>query len=74
MYLGAGEAQLSPCKIKNFPFFVSSRLAVGSVKPPIHWLPEIVYRGVKLPERETDLPQPTSFEVTKTWIFKPTFT
>jgi hypothetical protein len=35
----------SPSRVKNFNFSVSSRLSMGSTKPPIEWVPESLPRG-----------------------------
>jgi hypothetical protein len=56
----------SPGRAKNFLFSKSSRPAPGSTQP-IQWVP-----GVKRPGREADHSPPTSAEVKKMWIYKPT--
>jgi hypothetical protein len=44
---------------------MSSRLALGSIQPPIQWVPSALPKGVKRPEREADHLPPTSAEVKK---------
>jgi hypothetical protein len=55
--------------VKNFHFSISSRAALGSNQPPIHWVPP---RGVKRQEREADHSLRTSAGVKKTWIYTST--
>jgi hypothetical protein len=59
---------LSPCRVKNFHFSISSSPALGPNQPPIQWLPEALFLGVKWQEHEADHSPPTSAEVKKTWI------
>jgi hypothetical protein len=47
--------------------FTVSRLALGSIHPPIHWVPGALSVGVKRPERETDHLPPSSAEVKNAW-------
>jgi hypothetical protein len=56
-------------RVKNFLFSTSSRRALGSTQPPIHWVPVTLSPGVKRPGRETDHSPPTSAEVKKMWIY-----
>jgi hypothetical protein len=58
----------SPGGINNFHFSISSRPALGSIQPPIQWVPGDISPGVKRHEREADHSPPTSAEVKKTWI------
>jgi hypothetical protein len=62
-----GVKSLSPGRVKNFKFFISSRPALGSTQPPIQWV-----LGVKRQGREADHSLLTSAEVKKTWIYTST--
>jgi hypothetical protein len=53
-------------------FSASSRPALGSIEPPIQWVPRVLSRGVKQPGREADHSPPTSAEVKKMWIYTST--
>jgi hypothetical protein len=55
----------SPSKVKNFPFSISSRAALGSTQLPIKWLPGTPFFGVKWLGRETDHSPSTNAEVKK---------
>jgi hypothetical protein len=48
---------------------MSSRSALGSTQPPIHWLQEALSPVVKRPGREADHSPPTSAEIKKMWIY-----
>jgi hypothetical protein len=54
-------------RMKNFHFSTASRRALGSIQPPIHWVP-----GVNRPGREADHSSPTSTEVKKTYFYTTT--
>jgi hypothetical protein len=62
----------NPSRVKNFLFSTSSRSALGSTQPPIHWVLWALSPGVKRPGREADHSPPTSAEVNKMWLY--TFT
>jgi hypothetical protein len=59
-------------RIKNVPFSTSSRPALGPTQPPIQWVQEAVYPGVKQQKREADNSPPASAEVNKMWIYTST--
>jgi hypothetical protein len=52
-------------------FSRSSRPALGSTQPPVHWVPDS-FSGVKRQGREAGHPFRTSAEVKKTWIYTST--
>jgi hypothetical protein len=54
----------SPCRVKNFLFSTSCRLAPGFTQPPIQW--------VKRQGPEGDHSPPASAEVKKMWIYTST--
>jgi hypothetical protein len=56
-------------RVTNFLFSTSSRLTLGSIKPPIQWAPGALFLWVKRPGREADLSPPASDEVKKMWIY-----
>jgi hypothetical protein len=62
----------SPGRVKNFHFSMSSRPPMGSIQPPIQWVPGALSPGVKRPGSETDHSPPTSAEVKKMWIYTST--
>jgi hypothetical protein len=62
----------SPGGGKNFLFFIASRLALGSTRPPIQWVRGPLSLGVKWSVHEVDhLPQ-TSDEFKKIWLYMST--
>jgi hypothetical protein len=56
---------------KNFYLSISSRAALGAIRPSILWLPGALSPGVRRPERETHQSPPTRAEGKKTWIYTP---
>jgi hypothetical protein len=60
---------LSPSRVKNFYFSMSSRLALGPAEPPIQWIPGTLSPSVKWQGREADHSPPIGAEVKKTWIY-----
>jgi hypothetical protein len=42
----------STSRVKNFLFFMSSRLTLGSTQPPIQWLSGALFLGIKWPGHE----------------------
>jgi hypothetical protein len=63
-------------RVKNFLFSSSSRPALGSTQPPIHWVSGLFPRGVKRSGRKADHSPPTSTEVKKsgsTYTSMPTY-
>jgi hypothetical protein len=58
----------APGRVNKFLYSTSSRPALGPTQPPIKWVPEALYQGVKRPGREADRSPPTNAEVKKTWI------
>jgi hypothetical protein len=63
---------LSPCRVKNFNFSISSKSVLGSTEPSVQWVPGAFFTWVKQQEREADHSPPTSAEVKKTWIYTST--
>jgi hypothetical protein len=61
-----------PGRVKNFLLFMSSRPALGSTQPPIHWVPGAPSSRVKRPGREADRSPPASAEVKKMWFYTST--
>jgi hypothetical protein len=61
-----------PRGVKNFHFFMSSRLALGLTQPPIQWVVGSLSLGVKRPGREADHSPPTSAKGKKTWVYTST--
>jgi hypothetical protein len=51
---------LIPGRGKILLFSTASRPALGPTQPPIRWVPEAIYPGVKRPRREADLSPPSS--------------
>jgi hypothetical protein len=49
--------------LRIFLFIVASRTALGSTQPPIQWVPETLFPGVKRPVRAADHSLPSSAEV-----------
>jgi hypothetical protein len=62
------DGSSSPGMVKNFLFSTSSRPALGSIQPPIQWVPEALSPGVKRPGREAE----DSAEVKKMWVYTST--
>jgi hypothetical protein len=60
------EWELSPDRVKNFHFSISSRMALRSSQLPIQWVRGASSQGIKWQGRETDHSPPTSAEVKKT--------
>jgi hypothetical protein len=59
----------SPGSVKNFPFSMSSRPALGLTQPPIQSIPGAFSPGVKRPGCEADHSPQVSSEVNKMWIY-----
>jgi hypothetical protein len=59
-------------KGKNLPFSTLSRPALGSIQPPVQWVPETLSLRVKQLGREADHSPPTSAKVKKMWIYTST--
>jgi len=51
-----------------FLLTTASRTALGPTQPPIQWILEAVYLGVKRSRREADHSPPSSAEVNNAWI------
>jgi hypothetical protein len=64
-----GGGSLSPYRVKNVQFSISSRPALGSTQPPVKWVLGALSRGVKRQGCEADHSPPTSAEVKKMWIY-----
>jgi hypothetical protein len=62
----------SPGRVKNFLFFVSSRLALGPTQPPLQWVPRTLSPGVRRLGREADHSPSTNAEVKKICIYTST--
>jgi hypothetical protein len=62
----------SPSGVKNFLFSKLSRLALGSIQPPIQWVLGALSPGVKRQGREADHSPPTSAKVKKMSIYTST--
>jgi hypothetical protein len=62
----------SPGMVKNFLFFMLSRLNLGSTQPPILWVLGSLSLGVRWLVHEADHSPPTGAEVKKMWIYTPT--
>jgi hypothetical protein len=58
--------------VKNFLFSMSSRPALGTIQPPIEWVPRALSLGVKRQGLEANNSPPTIAEVKKTWIYTST--
>jgi hypothetical protein len=56
---------LSPGRVKNFLFAMSSRPALGSTQPPIQRVPRALSPRVKRQDREADGSLPANVEVKK---------
>jgi hypothetical protein len=70
-WLRAGRPRVwssSPGRVKYFLFSAASRPALGPTQPPIHWVPGVLYPGVKRQRREADHLSPTRAEVKKKFI------
>jgi hypothetical protein len=67
-----GALSSSPGNVKNFLFCMSSRPAVGPIRPPIQWIPEALSLEVKRPRLEADYSPPVSAEVKEMWIYTST--
>jgi hypothetical protein len=59
---------LSPSRVKNFLFSMSSRLALESTQPPIQWVLGALSPGVKRQGREADHSPSASAKVKKMWV------
>jgi hypothetical protein len=55
--------------VKNFLFYTSPRLALGSTQPPIQWVLGAISREAKRLGPEADNSPPTSAEVKKTLMY-----
>jgi hypothetical protein len=65
-WLRAGQPRgrsSSPGRVKNFLFSTLSRLAIGSIQPPIQWVLGAFSLGIKRTGLEADHSPPTSAEV-----------
>jgi hypothetical protein len=62
----------SPSRDKNFNFSISSRPALRSTQPPIHWVPGALSLVVKWQGSEADHSPQTNAEVKKTWNYTST--
>jgi hypothetical protein len=74
-WLWAGQPRsqsLSPSRVNNFLFSMSSRLALWPTQPPVQWYLVAFSLGLKLPVHEADHSLPTSAEVKKIWIYTST--
>jgi hypothetical protein len=58
--------------LEIFLFTTASRTALGSIQPPMQWVPGALSMGVKRPEREADHSPPSSAEVKNTWSYTST--
>jgi hypothetical protein len=63
---------LSPGRVKNFLFSISSRPALGPTQPPSQWVPGALSPGVERPGREAHHSHAASAEVKKMWIYTST--
>jgi hypothetical protein len=59
----------NPGGVNNFLFSISSRPALRSTQAPLHWGPEALSPGLKLPGREVDHSPQTIAEVKQMWIY-----
>jgi hypothetical protein len=66
-----GGGSLSPGRVKNVHFPISSRPALGSTQTPIKCVPGVL-QGVKRQVREADHSPPTSTEVKRMRIYTST--
>jgi hypothetical protein len=62
----------SPGRVKNSNFYIPSRSALGSIRPPIQWGLGALSPGIKWPRREADHSPPTRADVKKAWIYTTT--
>jgi hypothetical protein len=56
----------------NFPFTIAFIPALRSTQPPIQWVSEDLFLGVKWPGREADHSPPSSDEVKNAWSYTST--
>jgi hypothetical protein len=56
-------------RLRSYLYSTASRPTLGSIQPPIQWVPVALSLGVKRLEREADHSPPTSAEVKKKWIY-----
>jgi hypothetical protein len=66
-----GVDVLSPGWVKIYLLSAATRLALGSIQPPIQWVLGVNSSGVKPLEREADHSAPTNAEVKKIWSYTP---
>jgi hypothetical protein len=64
-----GGQRLSPGRVKNFLFSMSSGPALWSTQPPIKWVPGALSPGVKQLGCEADHSSTTRAKVKKMWIY-----
>jgi hypothetical protein len=50
-------------------FAAASRSALGPTQPPVQWVPEALFPGVKRPGRKADHSPPSSDEVKNEWHY-----
>ena len=60
--------QISDMRYCIFLFSKTSRLPLKPVQPPVLWVPRMVFRGVRPPDREADCWPLSSAEVKDAWI------
>jgi hypothetical protein len=59
-------------RVKNFPFSMLSKSALGPTQPSIQLISGALAQGVKRPGRDADHSLPTSAEVKKTRVYTTT--
>jgi hypothetical protein len=58
--------------LRSFLFSVSSRPALGTTQPPLQWVPETLFLGIKRQEGESYHSLPASAEMKETCIYTST--
>jgi hypothetical protein len=57
---------------QEFFYSTQSRLALGSIQPPIQWIPRDLSSVIKRPRREADHSHPACAKVNKIWVYTST--
>jgi hypothetical protein len=72
LWVGRRGQSLSPGRVKNVIFSTSFRPVLRPTQPPIQWVPEDLFMGVKQPGSDAHHLPPSSSKVKEMWIYTST--